>query len=66
MSGLAKFNKIKSKSPLSNSSNKASFTSYALISGLRIAETEKFPHVTYFMSGGRNAEFEGERRRLID
>ncbi|MBU7218052.1 2,3-bisphosphoglycerate-independent phosphoglycerate mutase [Staphylococcus gallinarum] len=33
---------------------------------LRIAETEKFPHVTYFMSGGRNDEFEGERRRLID
>src|SRR5699024_6405848 len=33
---------------------------------LRIAATEKLPHVTYFMSGGRNDEFEGERRRLID
>ncbi|MCE5096617.1 2,3-bisphosphoglycerate-independent phosphoglycerate mutase [Staphylococcus devriesei] len=33
---------------------------------LRIAETEKYPHVTYFMSGGRNDKFEGERRRLID
>ncbi|WP_414043716.1 2,3-bisphosphoglycerate-independent phosphoglycerate mutase [Macrococcus sp. EM39E] len=33
---------------------------------LRIAETEKYPHVTYFMSGGRNDEFEGERRVLID
>ena len=33
---------------------------------LRIAETEKYPHVTYFMSGGRNEEFEGERRCLID
>lgn len=33
---------------------------------LRIAETEKYPHVTYFMSGGRDEEFEGERRRLID
>lgn len=33
---------------------------------LRIAETEKYPHVTYFMSGGQNAEFKGERRRLID
>ena len=32
---------------------------------LRIAETEKYPHVTYFMSGGRNDEFEGERRCLI-
>lgn len=33
---------------------------------LRIAETEKYPHVTYFMSGGRNDEFEGECRILIN
>ena len=33
---------------------------------LRIAETEKFPHVTYFMSGGREEPFEGEKRILID
>ncbi|WP_077705218.1 2,3-bisphosphoglycerate-independent phosphoglycerate mutase [Virgibacillus dokdonensis] len=33
---------------------------------LRIAETEKYPHVTYFMSGGREAEFPGEKRILID
>lgn len=32
---------------------------------LRIAETEKFPHVTFFMSGGRHEEFEGESRILI-
>src|SRR5699024_5443908 len=32
---------------------------------LRIAETEKYPHVTYFMSGGREEEFEGEKRILI-
>ena len=32
---------------------------------LRIAETEKFPHVTFFFSGGREAEFEGEERILI-
>lgn len=32
---------------------------------LRIAETEKYPHVTFFMSGGRHEEFEGERRILI-
>src|SRR5699024_3466849 len=32
---------------------------------LRIAETEKYPHVTYFMNGGREAEFEGEKRILI-
>ena len=29
---------------------------------LRIAETEKYPHVTYFLSGGRELEFEGENR----
>ncbi|SEA42770.1 2,3-bisphosphoglycerate-independent phosphoglycerate mutase [Thalassobacillus cyri] len=33
---------------------------------LRIAETEKYPHVTFFMSGGREAEFPGEERVLID
>lgn len=32
---------------------------------LRIAETEKYPHVTFFMSGGRHEEFEGESRILI-
>ncbi|OWP64585.1 phosphoglycerate mutase (2,3-diphosphoglycerate-independent) [Hymenobacter amundsenii] len=29
---------------------------------LRIAETEKYPHVTFFFSGGREVEFEGESR----
>src|SRR5699024_5242705 len=33
---------------------------------LRIAETEKYPHVTYFISGGREEEFPGEKRILID
>jgi len=33
---------------------------------LRIAETEKYPHVTFFMSGGREKEFPGEKRILID
>ena len=32
---------------------------------LRIAETEKYPHVTFFMSGGREAKFAGEERILI-
>ena len=32
---------------------------------VRIAETEKYPHVTFFFSGGREAEFEGERRIMI-
>lgn len=32
---------------------------------LRIAETEKFAHVTFFMNGGRDEEFEGESRILV-
>lgn len=31
---------------------------------LRIAETEKYPHVTFFFSGGRELEFKGETRIL--
>jgi len=31
---------------------------------IRIAETEKYPHVTFFFSGGREAEFDGEKRLL--
>lgn len=33
---------------------------------IRIAETEKYPHVTFFFSGGREATFEGERRLMVD
>lgn len=32
---------------------------------LRIAETEKYPHVTFFFSGGREKEFTGEKRIMI-
>jgi 2,3-bisphosphoglycerate-independent phosphoglycerate mutase len=32
---------------------------------VRIAETEKYPHVTFFFSGGREQPFEGERRILV-
>jgi len=31
---------------------------------IRIAETEKYPHVTFFFSGGREKPFEGESRIL--
>lgn len=31
---------------------------------IRIAETEKYPHVTFFFSGGRENPFEGESRLL--
>ncbi|MCB9082684.1 MAG: 2,3-bisphosphoglycerate-independent phosphoglycerate mutase, partial [Lewinellaceae bacterium] len=32
---------------------------------VRIAETEKYPHVTFFFSGGREAVFPGEERLMI-
>jgi len=32
---------------------------------IRIAETEKYPHVTFFFSGGRELPFEEEKRILI-
>ena len=32
---------------------------------LRIAETEKYAHVTFFFSGGREAPYEGETRTLV-
>lgn len=33
---------------------------------VRIAETEKYPHVTFFFSGGREKEFPGEKRMMIN
>jgi 2,3-bisphosphoglycerate-independent phosphoglycerate mutase len=33
---------------------------------IRIAETEKYPHVTFFFSGGREATFKGESRILVN
>jgi 2,3-bisphosphoglycerate-independent phosphoglycerate mutase len=32
---------------------------------LRIAETEKYPHVTYFFNGGIEKQFEGEERVIV-
>ncbi|ATJ91244.1 phosphoglyceromutase [Acetobacter senegalensis] len=32
---------------------------------LRMAETEKYPHVTYFLNGGRETLFEGEDRIMV-
>jgi 2,3-bisphosphoglycerate-independent phosphoglycerate mutase len=32
---------------------------------LRMAETEKYPHVTYFLNGGREESFEGEDRIMV-
>lgn len=35
------------------------------IAQLRVAETEKYAHVTYFFNGGEETEFDGEKRILI-
>ncbi|MEA2321909.1 MAG: 2,3-bisphosphoglycerate-independent phosphoglycerate mutase [Solirubrobacteraceae bacterium] len=32
---------------------------------LHVAETEKYPHVTYFFGGGEEEPYEGERRELV-
>jgi 2,3-bisphosphoglycerate-independent phosphoglycerate mutase len=32
---------------------------------LRIAETEKYPHVTYFLNGGEEAQYPGEDRIMV-
>jgi 2,3-bisphosphoglycerate-independent phosphoglycerate mutase len=32
---------------------------------LRIAESEKYAHITYFLNGGREVEFDGETREII-
>jgi len=39
--------------------------SKAGLAQIRIAETEKYAHVTFFFSGGREQEFDGEKRILI-
>jgi len=32
----------------------------------RVAESEKYAHVTYFLNGGREVEFDGERREIVE
>jgi len=33
---------------------------------VRIAESEKYAHVTYFLNGGREVEFDGEMRQIVE
>ncbi|SDR67043.1 phosphoglycerate mutase [Gillisia sp. Hel1_33_143] len=35
-------------------------------SQIRIAETEKYPHVTFFFNGGREKPFKGEKRIMVN
>jgi 2,3-bisphosphoglycerate-independent phosphoglycerate mutase len=44
----------------------ASFLAGRGLRQLHVAETEKYAHVTYFLNGGEEDEYEGEDRRLVD
>jgi 2,3-bisphosphoglycerate-independent phosphoglycerate mutase len=44
----------------------AEVLSRAGVGQLHVAETEKYAHVTYFFNGGREEEWEGEERCLVD
>ena len=52
-------------SPQTISNGLGEYLSAQGFSQLRIAETEKYPHVTYFFSGGREEPYEGEERILV-
>jgi 2,3-bisphosphoglycerate-independent phosphoglycerate mutase len=54
------FNREKVKGTLSE------FLAQNNLKQLKIAETEKYAHVTYFFNGGEEKPFEGEKRILID
>jgi 2,3-bisphosphoglycerate-independent phosphoglycerate mutase len=51
--------------PVHMSNILAEVTSKAGLTNLRIAETEKYAHVTYFFNGGNEVEYPGESRILI-
>src|SRR4029079_1290400 len=44
----------------------AEVLSEAGIRQLHVAETEKYAHVTYFFNGGREGEWEGGQRSIVD
>ena len=61
----------KLESPVAYSPNRPEITLVSLVSEagykqLHCAETEKYPHVTFFFNGGREHCFVGEDRSLID
>lgn len=61
----------KLKAPIAYTPNRPEITLASLVSDagykqLHCAETEKYPHVTFFFNGGREHCFVGEERSLID
>jgi 2,3-bisphosphoglycerate-independent phosphoglycerate mutase len=51
--------------PLELSHTLGAVVAEAGLKQLRIAETEKYAHVTFFLNGGREAEFPGEERIMV-
>src|SRR5690606_24736178 len=51
--------------PLSMSRSLADELSNAGLAQFRTAETEKYPHVTYFFNGGNEVPWPGEQRELV-
>ncbi|HAY45137.1 MAG TPA: 2,3-bisphosphoglycerate-independent phosphoglycerate mutase [Gammaproteobacteria bacterium] len=51
--------------PMTLTNSLGEFLSLHDLTQLRIAETEKYAHVTFFFSGGREKEFTGETRILV-
>ena len=51
--------------PLAPEATLGEALSEAGLTQLRIAESEKYAHVTYFLNGGRELEFDGERREIV-
>lgn len=51
--------------PKEIANNLGSLVAAAGLNQLRIAETEKYPHVTFFFNGGREEPYDGEDRILI-
>ncbi len=51
--------------PLSPERTLGETLSLAGFTQLRMAESEKYAHVTYFLNGGREIAFEGERRKIV-
>ena len=51
--------------PISMTNTLGEFLSHHHLTQLRLAETEKYAHVTYFLNGGVEAENPGEFRQLI-
>ncbi|QLD90470.1 2,3-bisphosphoglycerate-independent phosphoglycerate mutase [Natronomonas salina] len=52
--------------PLEPEKTLGEVVSEAGLTQLRMAESEKYAHVTYFLNGGREVAFEGEHREIVD